>query len=147
MWKVLGRLYMSELHDFVAIGNWLFQDENDSPGGLLMPFVSLATGQVSHCTADFLWRYPSNTLWWTVTFCNGKIHHAIHGKIHYISMAIYTIAMLVHQRVKNTAPGKILPHQWHILPRHGSGAGTCWELLGSTCINGGDGVAGSLGHC
>ena len=25
----------------------------------------------------------THTLWWTFTFCHGKIHHAINGKIHY----------------------------------------------------------------
>ena len=62
------------------------------------PFVSLATGQVSHCNL-----------------------------------------------------GRFTPYEWHIyMPWichecHGSGAGTCWELLGSTYINGDDGVAVTLG--
>ena len=31
----------------------------------------------------------SMTLWWTFTVCNGKIHHAINGKIHYFDWAIF----------------------------------------------------------
>ena len=31
-------------------------------------------------------RYPA---WWTFTFCHEKIHHAINGKIHYLTMAMF----------------------------------------------------------
>jgi hypothetical protein len=42
--------------------------------------------------------------------------------------------------------GRFTPYEWHIYMQcHGSGAGTCWELLGSTYINGDDGVAVTLG--
>ena len=40
-----------------------------------------------------LYRLPSGEL----TFCHGKIHHFIAGKIHY--KWPFSIAMLVHQRV------------------------------------------------
>ena len=35
---------------------------------------------------------------------NGKIHHAIHGKIHYFDWAIFHGKLLVHQRVYGTSP-------------------------------------------
>ena len=34
-----------------------------------------------------------------LTFCHGKIHHAINGKIHYFDWAIFNSKLLVHQRV------------------------------------------------
>ena len=41
--------------------------------------------------------YPT---WWTFTKSNGKIHHAINGKIHYFDWAIFNSLLYVHQRVK-----------------------------------------------
>ena len=38
-------------------------------------------------------RVPSGEL----TFCHGKIHHAINGKIHYFDWAIFNSKLLVHQ--------------------------------------------------
>ena len=43
--------------------------------------------------------YPA---WWTATFCYGKIHHVIHGKIHYFYIFLWPFSnskLLVHQRV------------------------------------------------
>ena len=34
-----------------------------------------------------------------LTVCHGKIHHAIHGNIHYFDWAIFHCKLLVHQRV------------------------------------------------
>ena len=37
---------------------------------------------------------------WELTFCHGKIHHAIHGKItSYFDWAMFNCKVLVHQRV------------------------------------------------
>ena len=39
------------------------------------------------------------TLWWTATFCHGKIHHFVAGKIHYFDWAMFNCYLYVHQRV------------------------------------------------
>ena len=46
----------------------------------------------------FDWDLPFGKL----TFCYGKIHHAIHGKIQELSMAIFNSEVLVYQRVNPT---------------------------------------------
>ena len=43
-----------------------------------------------------------------LTFCHGKIHHAINGKIHYTWP--FSIAMLVHQRVDSIGTSQIFPY-------------------------------------
>ena len=40
-----------------------------------------------------------------LTFCHGKIHHAINGKIHYFDWAIFHCKLLVHQRVDGKKDG------------------------------------------
>ena len=48
-----------------------------------------------------------------LTFCHGKIHHAINGKIHYFDWAIFNSKLLVHQRV--FGPDQyIQSHVWYL---------------------------------
>ena len=56
------------------------------------PWVSTCFNMFQHGNAL---KLPSGEL----TFCHGKIHHFIAGKIHYFDWAIFHSFLLVHQRV------------------------------------------------
>ena len=53
-----------------------------------------------------------------LTFCHGKIHHAINGKVHYFDWAIFNCYLYVHQRVRilmTKRPVTFCYKMWQIL--------------------------------